>query len=143
MKERNKVILFLLVIFLTVVFLGLFATRTSIRPTKKGTVLSITPSSFTAGDSIHTLTATLTDADGNPLAGKAIVWSVTLGTLSPPTEKMTNSLGQVTITYSPPLVDVETPMRIIAEFAGDELYEGSRRISEGTIVPGIPPPPPP
>jgi len=122
----------------------LFATRDSAQqPTKKGTVLPIIPSSFIAGDSIHTLTATLTDADGNPLAGKAIVWSVTLGTLSPPTEEITNSFGQITVEYRPSSVDVETPVRIIAEFAGDEWYEASWGISEGTIVPGIPPPPPP
>ncbi len=111
-------------------------------PTKKGTVLSITPSNFTAGDSLHPLTATITDADGNPVWGKAIVWSVTLGTISPPTEEITNSFGQITVEYQPSLVDVETPTRIIAEFVGDKWYEGSQGFSDVTIVPGSPPPPP-
>ena len=151
MKGKGKVILFsLLVIFLTVVFLGLLVTRTSPRPTKKGTVLSITPSSFYGGSSTHVLTATLTDADGNPLAGKVIVWSATpiipgyapvgVETLISPIENVTNSLGQASIAYWAPVVNSETAVTIVAEFAGDELYEGSRGVSIGTIVPWSPPP---
>jgi len=156
MKERGKVILFflLLVIFLTVVFLGLFITRTSSKPTKKGTVLTITPSSFYGGHTTHVFTAKLMDADGNPLAGKTIVWSASprilsswvpdgVETLLSPVETVTDSMGQASITYWAPTVDFEIPQWIIAEFAGDEFYEGSRGISEGTIVPGSMPPPPP
>lgn len=119
---------------------------------KKGTVLSITPSSFYGGCSTHVLTATLTDADGNPLAGKVIVWSATpsipgyapvgVETLISPIENVTNSLGQASIAYWAPVVDSETTVTIVAEFAGDELYEGSRGVSIGTIVPWSPPPPP-
>jgi hypothetical protein len=117
-----------------------------------GTVLSITPSSFYGGCSTHVLTATLTDANGKPLAGKVIVWSATpsipgyapadVETLISPIENVTNSLGQASIAYWAPVVDSETTVTIAAEFAGDELYVSSRGVSIGTIVPGSPPPPP-
>jgi hypothetical protein len=152
MKEKGKVILLLSVIFLAVVFLGLFVTRASPSPPKKGTVLSISPFSFYGGCSTHVLTATLTDANGKPLAGKVIVWSATpsipgyapadVEPLVSPIENVTNSLGQASIAYWAPVVDSETTVTIVAEFAGDELYVDSRGVSIGTIVPGSPPPPP-
>lgn len=100
------------------------------------TLLSISPSSFTllSGDST-TLTATLTDNNGNPVSGKTITWTKQAGTLSA-ISGTTNSSGQVSITYTAPVVTTSMSVAITASFAGDDRYSSSTGSSTGTIRSG-------
>lgn len=95
------------------------------------TSLTITPSSFVSrlGEN-KTLTATLA-LDGVPLAGKTITWSASAGSVVPE-NGVTNSGGQVTVTYTAP--DNETTVTLTASFAGDTLYAASSENSLGTIA---------
>jgi hypothetical protein len=99
------------------------------------TTISIFPSSFTlpSGNSI-TLTAVLEDENNNKLSGKTITWSDNAGAFST-TSGSTDSLGQVSVTYTAPSVTTETSATIFASFAGDNHYGMSSGRSSGTIVP--------
>jgi hypothetical protein len=99
------------------------------------TTISIFPSSFTlpSGNSI-TLTAVLEDENNNKLSGKTITWSDNAGAFST-TSGSTDSLGQVSVTYTAPSVTTETSATISASFAGDNHYGVSSGSSSGTIVP--------
>lgn len=94
------------------------------------TITSITPSSFTLkpGETT-TLTATLT-SNGTPLIGKTITLNASAGDVSP-LSSVTNSDGQVTISYEAP--SYETTASIAASFAGDASYASSSDNSSGVI----------
>jgi len=99
------------------------------------TTISIFPSSFTlqSGNSI-TLTAVLENENSNKLSGKTITWSDNAGAFST-TSGSTDSLGQVSVTYTAPSVTTQASATISASFAGDNHYEASSGSSSGTIVP--------
>jgi len=99
------------------------------------TTISIFPSSFTlpSGNSI-TLTAVLEDENNNKLSGKTITWSDNAGAFST-TSGSTDSLGQVSVTYTAPSVTTQASTAISASFASDDKYGASSGISSGTIVP--------
>jgi WD40 repeat protein len=110
-------------------------------PEKISTILSISPPSFTvqSGESI-TLTATLRDYTGDPLAGKLVFWTAPTEVENigiPPVAfvGMTDSFGQTSITYTAPDVTAETRVKVTASFAGDDDYLGSGGTSTGTITP--------
>ncbi|MFN4132751.1 MAG: DUF2341 domain-containing protein [Candidatus Hadarchaeales archaeon] len=107
-------------------------------PSKVGTTLQIDPSSFslTSGGS-HTLTATLKDANGNPLSGKTISWSAVKGTFSAASTTTDNS-GKATVTYTAPSVTTTENVTITASFAEDGTYYGSTATSTATISPSPP-----
>ena len=102
---------------------------------KLSTEMGISPSTFTlsSGDSI-TLTATLTSG-GVPLVGKPITFAATLGVILP--SGITDSMGQVSVTYTAPVVGVQTSVTVTASFAGDIGYEASSASSSGTIEVGV------
>jgi hypothetical protein len=99
------------------------------------TTISIFPSSFTlqSGNSI-TLTAVLEDENSNKLSGKTITWSDNAGAFST-TSGSTDSLGQVSVTYTAPSVTTQASATISASFAGDNHYGVSSGSSSGAIVP--------
>lgn len=98
---------------------------------KLQSAVAITPSSFTIKPGENTtLTATLTSHD-TPVEGKTITWSASAGSVAPE-NGITNSDGQVTVTYTAP--DNETTVSITASFAGDALYAASSENSLGTIA---------
>ena len=103
-------------------------------PPKVSTSITISPSTFTVGsESSITFTATLTDADGNPLEGKTVNWGASGGFVEP--AGITDASGHVSVTYTAPTVETETSVVIIASFAGDDRYEASSGSSAGTITP--------
>jgi PGF-pre-PGF domain-containing protein len=99
------------------------------------TDLSITPTSFelNSGES-RMLTATLVDADGNPLVDKTIRWSEVndRGTFSP-VEDTTDPLGEIMVIYTAPTVTENETVTITASFAGDDQYQSSTASSSGAI----------
>jgi hypothetical protein len=99
------------------------------------TTISVFPSSFTlqSGHSI-TLTAVLEDENSNKLSGKTITWSDNAGAFST-TSGSTDSLGQVSVTYTAPSVTTQASATISASFAGDNYYKASSGSTSGTIVP--------
>jgi adhesin/invasin len=109
-------------------------------PGKTSTSLSIDPSSFelVSGGS-RTLTATLKDANDNPLSGETVIWGATAGTLSV-TTGTTDAFGQVAVTYTAPPVTENTSVTITASFAETGSYYGSQGSSTGTIFPAPPTP---
>ncbi len=99
------------------------------------TTMSISPQTFALypgySGQVQSLVATLRDGSNNPLAGKTITWSATLGSVSP-SSGTTNALGQVTVTYTAPTVTAATPrVTIIASFVGDAQYGSSSATSSG------------
>jgi len=108
------------------------ATITSTQPA--GTSISISPLSFTVRlEENITLTATLTDNAGNPLADKTIEWTASVGTISPSTS-VTDSAGTATATYIAPIVENETTVTITATFAGGNLYAASSATVTGRVT---------
>jgi PKD repeat protein len=102
------------------------------------TTLTITPSGFSIfGGEPLTLTATLTDDTGNPVAGKTIAWSATVGDLSAPASE-TDSSGRASVTLTAPTVAENTPVTVTASFAGDTSHEASENSVAGTVLPPIP-----
>ena len=102
------------------------------------TTLTIEPSTFTLeSENSITLTATLTDAGGNPLEGKMITFSVTEGTVMPNTG-VTDSSGKASIAYTAPTVSVETSVTVSATFSGDDKYGPSSGVSQGSVTPAPP-----
>ena len=71
------------------------------------------------------LTARLTDSGGNPLQGKTIRFYADSVIID---QKVTDSNGEATATHTPAGTTV-----YVAEFPGDEYYEGSR--AEATYTP--------
>lgn len=108
-------------------------TYTVPEPGKDPTTLAVSPASFTleSGQG-RTLTATLT-SDGTPLAGKTVTWSRTAGTLSTGSG-VTDSSGQVSVTYIAPTVETQTLVTVTASFAGDDQYQSSSGNSSGTVT---------
>jgi parallel beta-helix repeat protein len=103
-------------------------------PAKTNTSLSITPLSFSLGPGKSlSLTATLRDANSNPLSGKTVSWSATAGSLSSQSG-VTNSSGQVTVTYTAPAVSVRTPVTLAASFSGDSSYNASSENASGAVL---------
>ncbi len=98
------------------------------------TTFSISPSSFTlnSGQST-TLTATLKDENNNPLTGKTLTWHAELGSISPSSET-TDSAGEVSVTYTAPIVAVSTWDEIGAFFDGGDQYLWSGGTSVGAII---------
>ncbi|MEW5995252.1 MAG: hypothetical protein AB1744_12795, partial [Candidatus Zixiibacteriota bacterium] len=97
---------------------------------KASTALTITPPAFTLQPgSSTTLTAMLT-SDGAPLAGKALAWNATSGSVAP-SSGTTNSLGQAAVTYTAP--SSEGSVAITASFAGDNQYLAGGGGSSGAI----------
>ena len=97
---------------------------------KRSTSIEIS-SSFTVmtGDS-KSLTATLKDSTGEPLANKTIHWSTNVGSFSSPSS-ITDSHGKASVTYYAP--SYATTATITASFEGDSEYVASSSTSTGTI----------
>jgi hypothetical protein len=81
-----------------------------------------------------TLSATLRDSTGNPVAGKTIAWSATSGTLTP-TSGTTDQQGQAVATYTAPLSCIETSVTVTSSFGGDASYRQTGADALGTIAP--------
>ena len=103
----------------------------SLAQLRSSTKLIISPSTFKLrpGGSI-VLTATLT-SDGRPLPGKELVFTASLGSVSP-LRGETDSNGQVKVTYTAP--KFEATVKIIVKFAGDLKYKGSEAVAMGEIL---------
>ncbi len=102
-------------------------------PIKFATALSVSPPNFTLeSDGTQILTATLTSG-GSPLADETITWSATLGSFDS-SSGITDSSGEVTVTYTAPTVSHSTSVTITASFAGDVTYMSSSGSSFGTIT---------
>ena len=112
------------------------------------TTMTINPPEFTvaSGQSV-VLTVVLEDLQGKGLPEKRIVWnfgpdpphpmveeSTGIGTLSP-SFGTTDSLGQMSITYTAPKASTQILVYISAHFAGDAAYQGSRALCEGVVLP--------
>jgi PKD repeat protein len=103
--------------------------------TPRPATLTISPASFTLrSGSTVTLTATLRDSAGNPIFGRTISWSATAGSFSV-TAARTNSLGQVQTVYTAPDLTIESPVIIMASFAGDDQYLACSASCWGTVSP--------
>jgi parallel beta-helix repeat protein len=118
-----------------------FTTQAAPPPSPKtNTSLTIDPESFTlaSGQSI-TLTATLVDAENNPLADKTISWNEAndRGSFSV-TSATTDENGRASVVYTAPSVTEDENITITASFTGDEVYNGSSGTSRGLISP-LPP----
>ncbi len=102
-----------------------------------GTTVSVSPASFSLRSSESvTLTATLVDDAGNPLAGRVLRWEADAGTLSA-ASTLTDALGQASVTYTAPEVGSEVSVTITVSFAGDENHSGSRSTSTGIVLPAV------
>jgi hypothetical protein len=83
------------------------------------TILSISPDFVTIQSGASTtLVAKLFDTSFNPLSGKTITWTATVGEVSPVTTT-TDFEGKVIVTYKAPEVDGPTAVTITANFQGD------------------------
>ena len=113
------------------------------------TTMTINPPEFTVASSGQSvvLTVVLEDIQGKGLPGKRIVWnfgpepphpmveeSTGIGTLNP-SFGTTDSLGQMSITYTAPKASTQILVYISAHFAGDAAYQGSRALCEGVVLP--------
>jgi len=98
--------------------------------------MAVDPSSFSteAGENL-TITATL-KAGGDPLPGKTIAWQCSSGQTSP-SSGVTNSLGEVTTTYTAPLVSENASVSVSASFPGDSVYQSCQESSSGSISPRL------
>jgi len=101
------------------------------RPSK-ATQLTLSPETFTIapGQSI-TITAKLT-SDGQPLAGRQIVFAASLGSVSSNTVT-TNERGEASVVYTAPVMSVRTSVTITASFLGDSTHEGSTATCQGVV----------
>jgi hypothetical protein len=107
-------------------------------PTRIPTTVILSPSFLTlATKRFQTFTATLKDVYGNPLSGKYLTWSATLGTLSVKAT-VTDSSGQATVVYAAPDITTAENDTITACFAGDTSYGPSTGKVTVTILP-VPP----
>lgn len=104
---------------------------------RKATQLIISPETFTIepGQSI-TITAKLT-SDGQPLAGKQIVFAATLGSVSP-NVATTDENGEASAVYTAPRVNVSMTITITASFLGDLRYKESTVTCQGIIEVKLP-----
>lgn len=99
---------------------------------RQPTELRLIPESFVViSEGEVALTAILT-SKGQPLAGKTIVFSATIGTVSPQVG-VTDSDGKVSIIYRAPATPVKITVTIMAMFPGDLRFEGSSVTSSGVI----------
>jgi len=103
---------------------------------RKATQLTLSPETFTIapGQSI-TITAKLT-SDGQPLPGKRIAFTATLGSVNP-NVATTNENGIASVVYTAPVVSVRTSVTITASFLGDLMYEGSTATCQGVVEVGV------
>ena len=108
-------------------------------PPTRATVLLLNPSSFTlVSGASCTLTATLADEGGSPLAGRIMRWSVSpeaQGGVLSSTETVTDSRGQSVVTYTAPNVASVQRVEITAQFAGEDGYGGSSATATCVISP--------
>jgi PGF-pre-PGF domain-containing protein len=123
--------------FLTVVLLSSVSFIQVYSQIRKATQLTLSPETFTvaSGQNI-TLTAKLA-SDGQPLAGKQIVFAASLGSVNP-NVAVTNEEGFALTVYTAPVVSVRTNVTVTASFLGDLEYEGSIALSKGIIEVGLP-----
>lgn len=111
-------------------------------PPTRATVLLLNPPSLTlVSGASCTVTATLTDEGGSPLAGRIIRWSVfpvyggvEAGTLSS-AETVTDSMGQAAVTYTAPIVASTQRVEITAQFVGGDGYGGSSSTATCVVSP--------
>ena len=104
---------------------------------RKKTHLTLLPETFTIASSQNiTLTAKLT-SNGQPLKGKQIVFTATLGSVNP-NVAMTNEEGFALTVYIAPEISVRTAVTVTASFPGDLEYDGSMAFSQGIIEVGLP-----
>jgi PGF-pre-PGF domain-containing protein len=123
--------------FLTIVLLSSVSLLQVYSQIRKATRLTLSPETFTVASSQNiTLTAKLS-SDGQPLAGKQIVFAATLGSVNP-NVAVTDEEGFALAIYTAPVVSVRTNVTIAASFLGDLQYEGSTALSKGIIETGLP-----
>jgi PGF-pre-PGF domain-containing protein len=99
---------------------------------RRATRLTLSPETFTiaSGQSI-TLTAKLT-SDGQPLPGKQIIFTATLGSISP-NIAVTDENGFASTVYTAPKLSVRASVTVTASFLGDLTHEGSTATCQGVI----------
>ena len=121
-----------LTVLLTIALLLLSLALPAHAQLRKATQLTLSPETFTIapGQSI-TITAKLT-SEGQPLAGKQIVFAASLGSISP-NIATTNENGEASVVYTAPVVSVRTSVTITASFLGDLMYEGGTATCQGVI----------
>jgi PGF-pre-PGF domain-containing protein len=104
---------------------------------RKATQLTISPQTFTivSGQNI-TLTAKLT-SDGQPLAGKHIVFAASLGFVNP-NIATTDENGIASTVYTASELSIRTNVTVTASFLGDITYEESTATSQGIIEVELP-----
>jgi hypothetical protein len=97
---------------------------------KTPTTVVLSPSSFSLeSNGTQVLNASVQDSHGNVLAG-TVTWA-----LNPASTGSLSSTSGASVTYTAPAVQQNTTVTIIAAFAGDDTYLGSRGSSAGTVTP--------
>ena len=100
--------------------------------------ITMNPSSFSAksGDEIR-FTATLRDANGNPITGRTLYWLADIGSFSK-NSVATDSSGRATISYYVPDVNELTSATLTVEFRGAAGLAATSITIPGTIEPTLP-----
>lgn len=93
------------------------------------------------GTPITGFRATLVDGQGNPVVGKALTISPSVGTVTTPTGLATDGVGQVTFDYRAPTVTANTAVTI--RIAASDVDGASPTVSYGLTVTPTPPEPSP
>jgi PGF-pre-PGF domain-containing protein len=123
----------ILTAFLTIVLpLSSVALPQAYAQLRKATQLTLSPETFTvaSGQNI-TLTAKLT-SDGQPLAGKRIIFTATLGSIDP-NIATTDENGVASAVYTAPKLSVRASVTVTASFLGDLTYESSTATCQGVV----------
>lgn len=131
MKKKIALILTLMILLLN------WTTPSAWAQLRRSTEIRLLPEKFTlASGGKITLTAILT-SEGQPLAGKTIIFSATIGTVNPHIS-VTDSEGKVSVIYTAPETPVKITVSIRATFLGDLQYRESSTISSGVIEATLP-----
>ena len=89
----------------------------------------------------HTVTATVKDANGNPVVGKPVTFAVTVGpNLGATVTGVTDSIGKVTFSYVGNVVGTDTIIASFVDNAGITIQsnEVTKKWEQGTPVPEFP-----
>ena len=85
------------------------------------------------GSAANTATATVLDANNNPVAGAAVVWSADKGTVNFGTQGMTDANGHVSVTFTDTVAETA---QITATLGGSRQTEPSKFVADAaTAVP--------
>jgi hypothetical protein len=137
LRKAERKLQCIVVAFLTIILLSSVSLIQVYSQIRKATQLTLSPKTFTvsSGQNI-TLTAKLA-SDGQPLAGKQIIFAASLGFVNP-NIAVTDEEGFALTVYIAPVVSVRSNVTVTASFLGDLEYEGSTAFSQGIIEVGLP-----